>query len=196
MIKTSILRYAAIGMATVSMAGFAAASTVTFDHTGPDSNQEVVLHNSSNFDSTNLNVAAVGNFTGQGAASGDASAHQNTTVGGVGSGNAANVSTTSTVVGVNNGMGAGLSALAGWGAADPTVVTMSTTGPDSNNQVHVNNEHNVTVTNVNEAQVSNVTVQGAQSGNASASHNTTAGGVSTGSAANTSTTSTVVNFTN
>ena len=37
MIKTTMLRYAAVGMASVSMVGFAAASTVTLDTTGADS---------------------------------------------------------------------------------------------------------------------------------------------------------------
>jgi hypothetical protein len=36
--KASVLRYAAIGMASLSLAGFAAASTVDFTTTGPDSN--------------------------------------------------------------------------------------------------------------------------------------------------------------
>jgi hypothetical protein len=200
MIKTSVLRYAAIGMATLSMAGFAAASTVTYGTTGPDSVNSTELNNSTDVSSTNTNVLGVGNFNGQGAESGDVHAAKNTTVGGTlgaggsGSGNAMNTSNTSTGVVINNtgANAAALGALAGAG----DVVTMTTTGPDSTNTVTTNNNKTVTVSNTNVVEVQNTNLQGAKSGNVSAYKNTTVGGLSSGNAANSNTTSTSLTINN
>jgi hypothetical protein len=184
-------------MATVSMAGFAAASTVSFDTTGPDSVNKVKLNNSSNLTTTNVNAVGVANTNVQGAASGDVKAYKNTSVeGDVASGDASNSNAAVTDVTVSNSGACGcLTGLAGWAGAD-TDVDMSNTGPDSVNKVTVDNQHNVTVTNVNQAQVNNTNVQSAQTGNVSAVKNTTVGGLSSGSASNTNTTSTSVNFSN
>ncbi len=195
MTKTSVLRYAAIGMATLSLAGFAAASTVTFDTTGPDSNQEVVLNNSSHLSVDNDNNVGVANFNAQEAESGDVSAYKNTSVGGaVRSGDATNNNTTGTGVTINNG-GSALAGLGNWTPSD-TVVDFHLTGPDSNNEVTVDNNRSVHVNNDNNVEVYNVNLQSAESGDVKASKNTTVGGLSSGDAKNTSSTSTSVNVQN
>jgi hypothetical protein len=86
----------------------------------------------------------------------------------------------------NGGSGAAaLGALAGLNGSGDTTVHMTGTGPDSNNQVDVNNSKTVTVTNTNVVEVQNTNLQGATSGNVSAYKNTTAGGLSSGDASNT-----------
>jgi len=197
MIKTSVLRYAAIGMATVSLAGFAAASTITFDTTGADSNQQVVLNNGSHVHVDNDNHVGVANFNAQGATSGGVTADKNTSIsGGVGSGNASNANTTSTGVSVSNS-GAGMaSALGGWAPADVNV-TMHLTGADSTNKVTVDNNRSVSIDNDNNVQVMNLNLQSAKSGSVTANKNTTIGGsVMSGDASNTSTTTTSVSVSN
>src|SRR4051812_7238825 len=104
--KVSVLRYAAIGMASLSLAGFAAASTVSIGTTGADSSQVVKLHNNHSVDVSNLNLVGANNFNAQSADSGDVSAYKNTTVGaglvgagvGAASGDASNSNTTGTGV--------------------------------------------------------------------------------------------------
>jgi hypothetical protein len=198
MIKTSLLRYAAIGMATVSMAGFAAASTVQIGTTGADSNQQVRLNNSTDVSSLNDNNVGAANFNAQGAASGPVSANKNTSImGGVGSGAAVNNYATQTTANVTNGsMGAGLSADMGAGAADPVDVGLNLTGADSNNQVSVDNNRSIEMTNFNDVQVSNTNIQSAQSGPVSANKNTTVGGLASGPATNTGSTVTSLSISN
>lgn len=192
MTKTSLLRYAAIGMASVSLAGVAAASTVSFDTTGADSNQEVHIGNHSKLKTTNHNDVAVGNFNAQVAASGDVDAYKNTTVSGAsGSGDAMNENTTRTEVEVtNSGAGAGLASWFGQSAND--VVTIDNTGADSNQHVDINNTKTVEMTNVNSVEITNENVQAAKSGDVNASKNTTVGGLTSGDAHNSSSTTTSV----
>jgi hypothetical protein len=197
MIKTSVLRYAAIGMATISMAGFAAASTVGFDTTGPDSNNEVELSSHSRVSSDNTNVVGVSSFNAQGAETGDVHASKNTSVGGSnGSGDATNANSTGTNVSVSNtGSNAAVAALAGMGSANHTV-TFDTTGPESNNEVTIDDSRRVEVSNTNRVEVNNVNLQGAKSGDVSAYKNTTVGGLTSGDAHNTNTTTTSVSVSN
>jgi len=190
MIKTSLLRYAAIGMATVSMAGFAAASTVSFNDatTGPDSHASVSLSNSFKHSTTNVNEVGVGNYNGQGAASGSVDASKNTEVGAAnGSGDAKNTNSTETDVAVQNGGGAAVSALAGMGAGlgDQVSFNGATTGPDSKVNVDVKNSASVKVVNENVVQVENINEQTAVSGDVSAYKNTKVGGLKSGDATNT-----------
>lgn len=195
--KASVLRYAAIGMASLSMAGFAAASTVTVGQTGADSNNQVKLTNHSSFHSTNTNVLGVNNFNGQASSTGDVHATKNTTVSGAsGSGDASNDNNTSTDATVVNTPSAGsMGALAGMSVVDPTV-NIHDTGADSNNTVKVSNSNKVTTTNTNVVNVNNVNLQSAQSGNVNATKNTTVGGLTSGSASNSSTTSSTVTIHN
>jgi hypothetical protein len=198
--KASVLRYAAIGMASMSLAGFAAASTVTVGGTtGPDSVQKVHLNNTKTFTSTNTNAVGLGNTNFQGAASGNVSAYKNTQVGpaGSGSGAANNVNATQTNVAINNGSNAAaLAALAGLGGNGDVVSLSGVTGPDSYTSIHSNNETDVSLSNTNVVSVQNTNVQGAQSGNVHASKNTQVGGLTSGAASNTNTTSTSVQIGN
>jgi hypothetical protein len=136
-----------------------------------------------------LNATGVSNFNGQGSASGSVGAYENTSVdGAVGSGNASNMNTTTTNVGLTN-TGAGLGA----GVTDPSddSATLSgATGADSTNKVTVNNDNSWTSVNLNLTQVQNTNLQFSKSGRVSADKNTTVGGVTSGSAANTSSTTT------
>jgi hypothetical protein len=198
MIKTSLLRYAAIGKATVSMAGFAAASTVQIGTTGAASNQQVRLNNSTDVSSFNDNNVGAANFNAQGAASGSVSADKNTSLmGGVGSGAAINSYGTQTAATVTNGsMGAAMAGSMGAGAGDSVGVGLNLTGADSNNQVSVDNNRSIEMTNLNDVQVSNTNIQSAQSGNVSADKNTTVGGLTSGPATNTGSTVTTLNVSN
>jgi len=84
-------------MATISLAGFAAASTVNFDTTGADSQQIVELNNGSHSTISNHNNVGVANFNAQSAQSGRVEAEKNTSVSGnVGSGDASNMNSTNT----------------------------------------------------------------------------------------------------
>ena len=193
--KVSVLRYAAIGMATLSMAGFAAASSVDVNHTGPDSNNRVLLHNSLSESLRNNNRVGVGNVNFQGANSGDVQANSNTSVeGGANSGDASNGNSAVTHVTVDNsGSGFGLGSL----SAPSSDVTVSTTGPDSNNEVNISNKAKLSQTNNNSVEVLNLSFQGASSGDVQANHNTTvSGGVSSGDASNTNSSTTTVDVSN
>lgn len=196
MIKTSVLRYAAIGMATVSMAGFAAASTVEFDTTGPDSTNKVELESKSTVKNNNLNLVGVSSFNAQAAKTGHVSAEKNTSVDGSnGSGDAMNHNSTSTSATVSNtGSGEG-TALAGWAPSNHSV-NFDTTGPDSYNMVEISDSRKVEMNNTNVVEVSNANLQTAKSGNVSAYKNTTVGGLSSGDAENMNTTTTSVNVSN
>jgi len=196
--KTSVLRYAAIGMATLSMAGFAAASTVSVGTTGPDSSNHVYLNNAQNLKFHNNNNVGVANESLQGAGSGNVDAAKNTSVsgGGLSSGDARNSNDTRTTVTVNNtGAASALSHLAGMAAPDDHV-SLNLTGPDSDNKVSISNTQKVSVTNNNNVEVVNENLQWAKSGNVSAYKNTTVGGLSSGDATNTNATTTSVNVSN
>lgn len=70
----------------------------------------------------------------------------------------------------------------------------STTGPFSNNTCTVNNSSNVTVNNVNDAQIINNVNSRSNSGGNSASYNTLGGTIHTGNATNNTTVGTVANI--
>ncbi|MDB5178894.1 MAG: hypothetical protein JWN01_837 [Patescibacteria group bacterium] len=194
--KASVLRYAAIGMASLSLAGFAAASTVTVTGSGPESHNKVNLSNKLHVSSTNTNVLGVTNFSGQGAASGSVKSHENTNAGSATSGDATNNNTAITEATVSNtGAASGLGALAGMSGSD-TTVTLTGSGPHSNNKVDVDNSTKVKLTNTNIVQVDNVSLQSAKSGSVKASENTGAGNLTSGAASNTNTTTTTVGITN
>lgn len=80
-------------------------------------------------------------------------------------------------------------AFTGVASADSTV-TESTTGPNSNQMVEINNQTSVKTENVNEITITNTNVQSAQSGAVSASGNTAVGNLSSGDATNESVQST------
>jgi hypothetical protein len=111
-----------IGTATVGcgvalfLAGGALASDVSIDTTGPQSLQDIKLQNSNEFKSSNFNFTNVLNSNDQQASTGNVTADDNTTVGGLSSGNASNNNSTSTSIGIHNdGLGAGLPSNPGTG---------------------------------------------------------------------------------
>jgi hypothetical protein len=193
--KASVLRYAAIGMATLSMAGFAAASTVSLGTTGPDSYNRVDLSNSNRETTNTRNNVGVANFTAQAARSGDVDAHKNTSVEGpVYSGAAQNRSSVATDVSVSNpssSRGNGGSWLSGDNHVD-----LSYTGPESDNKVTIRNNNDTRVNTTNNVTVLNTTAQSAVSGDVHADRNTTVGGLSSGDATNDSNVTTSVNISN
>jgi|GEM_PF-922486 len=197
MTKTSVLRYAAIGLASVSLAGFAAASTGTITGpTGPQSNNNIKLHNSFNSTSFNLNGTGVSNVNGQGAASGNVTEADNTTVTGGGSGGTENNNTTSTTV-MNDNTGSN-PVLAGLSSMDPAddSASIGTTGPQSKNSVDISNKADVTNVDLNLTEVQNESLQSAQSGNVEIKDNTTASGGSSGPAENNNNTTTSISNSN
>jgi hypothetical protein len=193
--KASVLRYAAIGMATLSLTGFAAASTVSLGYTGPDSHNKVNLSNSNRETTTNRNNVGVANLTAQSADTGNVRAYKNTSVdGNVSSGPARNDSSVATNVAISNPSSSGGSG-GSWMSGDSNV-NLSYTGPESDNHVNVRNSNEVKVNNTNNVNVLNYTAQSASSGNVSAEKNTTVGGLSSGEASNTSNVTTSVNISN
>ena len=98
-----------IGTATISCSvvlalagGVALASDVSLDTTGPQSLQDVKIQNSNEFQSTNLNFTNVLNSNDQQASTGNVTADDNTTVGGLSSGNASNSNSTANTISINN----------------------------------------------------------------------------------------------
>jgi hypothetical protein len=90
------------GIALLPMGGALAADVNINGTTGPDSNQNVVINNTSQVDETNVNAVVVTNTNVQEAVTGDVTASNNTQVDGLGSGNATNSNGTATTVTVNN----------------------------------------------------------------------------------------------
>jgi hypothetical protein len=195
--KASVLRYAAIGMATLSLAGFAAASTVSIGTTGPDSDNHVSLHNSQKLRVNNLNAVGVTNFNAQSADTGDVHAAKNTEVSGAnGSGDASNSNATNTSVSLNNSSSSALLGALASGPVPDDHVTLNLTGPDSDNTVHISNTQSLKLNNNNLVNVENVNLQSATSGDVSAFKNTSVGGLSSGDAHNSNTTTTSVTISN
>jgi len=193
--KVSVLRYAAIGMATLSLAGFAAASTtVGVSTTGADSDNNVHVNNTLHSTLTNHNNAGVANLNLQGAGSGNVKADKNTSAGGdLSSGDASNTGSSDTTVSVSNKDSS-------FGGADLSApdsnVTIDKTGADSDNNVHISNSASMTQTNTNNVKVLNFSLQSAKSGNVNATKNTEVGGLSSGDATNDNTTTTDVEISN
>lgn len=194
MIKASVLRYAAIGMASVSLAGFAAASTVTVSNTGPHSHQTTKLTNKNDVTTKNTNKANVGNLNNQKSQTGNVSAHNNTSVDGdLASGAAGNTNTTTTDVLLSNTAANGSDP--SWLSGDSDV-SYDMTGPNSHQNTTITNSNSVKTTNTNTVNVLNASNQNAKSGNVNANNNTTVGGLMSGDATNTSDTSTTVSISN
>lgn len=193
--KASVLRYAAIGMATLSLAGFAAASTVSVGYTGPQSSNNVHLSNTSSDTSQNNNNVGAANINAQAAGSGNVNASDNTSVmGATGSGAASNSHTTTTSVDITNSGNGGLDTVAPLPSDDN--VTLNTTGPQSSNNVTSTNSSTVKTTNNNNVDVENFNEQEAVSGNVNAKDNTTVGGLTSGPASNVSNTTTDLTISN
>jgi hypothetical protein len=196
MIKTNLLRYGAIGVATLGFVGVAAASTASITGpTGPHSHNSVTVNNGMNVKVTNRNTTGVLNFNAQGASTGDVSAKENTTVDDLSSGSASNSNSTATDVTIDNS-GSSSCGCTGFGSGDNDASITGPTGPNSTNTVKINNDNKLTISNTNKTDVYNVNLQWAQSGDVKANDNTTVGGLSSGDASNDNTTTTSVSVTN
>jgi hypothetical protein len=91
---------------------------------------------------------------------------------------------------------AGIFSLALVGAAAADDATLDTTGPNSNNQITIDNSVTVEQTNKNNVQVDNVNLQEASSGDVAANNNTTTGDLGSGAASNNSSATTTVSINN
>src|SRR6266566_6228305 len=90
-LKRLIGSAAAAGVMALAITGSAVAADVTVGTTGPDSNQEVNVQNTSKVETTNDNNVQVVNVSSQKATTADVLAENNTSVGGaLGSGAASN----------------------------------------------------------------------------------------------------------
>ncbi|HEY6736409.1 MAG TPA: hypothetical protein VI322_01705 [Candidatus Saccharimonadia bacterium] len=185
-------RYAAIAIASLSLSGVALADTSAMAY-GPDSSNYIKQSSRTNVSETNLNPVLVDNSNRQWAESGSVSARGNTWVGGLMSGDATNLNHTSTAVNIDNGGGAAWAPMA-WPRSG--VIEANAVGPDSQNFIHENNDVNVRRMNVNFVNVDNTNNQYARSGDVSASHNTSVGGLSSGDAMNSNRTGTSVSISN
>jgi hypothetical protein len=149
--------------------------------TGPDSNNRITFNNSNRFTSTTRNNVAVANVNNQVATSGDVSAYRNTSVDGVGgSGNAYNSNSANNDVSITNSTPAS----SGWNGTDRSA-SISTTGPDSNNQIRFNDSSTTNVTTTNNVSAVNYSNQVAHTGDVNVSGNTyVSGSGGSGDAAN------------
>jgi hypothetical protein len=87
---------------TAAFAGTALADSANINTTGPDSTNKITVDNSSSVSVDNDNTVKITNVNLQSAQSGDVKANDNTSVGGLGSGNASNSNDTATSVSINN----------------------------------------------------------------------------------------------
>jgi hypothetical protein len=141
--------------------------------TGPDSYNRISFNNSDRFTSTTRNNVAVANVNNQFASSGDVNHYRNTKVDGVGgSGNAYNSNSASNDVSISNSTPSG----GNWGGSSPSA-SISTTGPDSNNQIRYNNSSATNVTTTNNVTAVNYNNQVASTGDVNVSGNTYVSGV-------------------
>ncbi|HEY2003603.1 MAG TPA: hypothetical protein VGH44_00620 [Candidatus Saccharimonadia bacterium] len=90
------------GLMLASAGSALADSTVGIDTTGPNSTNDVTVDNSMSVTTTNTNNVRVVNANLQQAQTGNVAANDNTTVGGLGSGNASNQNAAETSVSINN----------------------------------------------------------------------------------------------
>jgi hypothetical protein len=174
------------------VAGVAGASPMVTGN-GNNATSDVVQTAEWNKDVDNNTAVEAENNNPQDAVSGAAVADDNTDAGNVGTGTAANASTTNGSVLVdyssaNDGVFGGGSGAAE-GLADVASPEISDNGNGSENTVTQHATVNHTATNNSAVTVTNNNTQAATSGDATATNNNTAGAVTTGAASNTSTTS-------
>lgn len=180
---------ATVASSLALVAGFAGAAgaSPSIDTTGPGSENRISQRDYTRTRVTNNNHVDLTNNNPQEAESGEAEAERNTTVDGVWSGHASNNSTMNATVRVDNsGSSSDARSAGGRGGADVSDASISTTGPGSENVISARNTVKTTVSNNNWVTVTNNNEQTAESGEASAEHNTTVGDVSSGDATNTS----------
>lgn len=198
------LRFVAVAVLGLSMTSGVASATSgmggsgSIDTTGPNSYNEVRTDIDRDVRVRNRNQVSVDNTTDQFAQSGTAVVSTNTTAGDAWTGDATNDNWTGAQVRVNNSpssqaaLDCGCESMAsGMGGG-----SIETTGPNSENIIDFDYDSDVRVTNRNNVQLNNDTVQTAVTGDATVTNNTTAGSAVTGDATNVNTTDFMVEITN
>jgi hypothetical protein len=163
-------------------------------NTGPDSNNSLDSSANNNTLLNNQNGLSITNLGGQQAASGDAIVSGNTTGGSATSGNAVNQTMlTNSLQSTSNALGSNAVTFVaningdvnGDLLFDPaTLGAVQNTGPSSVNTTAADANNNLTVNNSTGAAIVNNIDQGAQTGDATVSDNTTGGNATSGNAEN------------
>ncbi len=201
MTKLKMLRISAAiatGVSLSTAVGMVGASAGTIDTTGPDSHNTVKFTTLSEVKLKNNNNLNLSNATGQDAYSGNAKVKHNTTGGDAASGDAKNANSVAADVSVTNSNPAscGCASAAAAPALALAGTSITNTGPDSKNEVKVENTSKVKVTNNNNVNLTNTTSQSAYSGNAEVKGNTTGGNATSGGAMNTNSAAFTVTISN
>jgi len=190
MIKKIILSSGTIVATLALTSGMALASSIS--NTGKGSVNSIGTNNINLCTGVNNNNSVLNTVTGQQAKSGNAKVTNNTAGGSATSGTVANQNTTGLAVTVANSSACGNFV--------PTVVgddsSISATGNKSVNVISSTNVASVTAVNNNNTWVNTVTLQGAQSGDATVSGNTGSGDALSGNVLNTNGTTVILNVTN
>lgn len=190
---------ASLGL-VAGLSGFAGAtsgSTGSIKYTGAHSYNAVRSHKTTSVKVKNDNDLHVTNTNKQYAHTGDADVWGNTRVGDVSTGNARNTNRTNISATVDNSASsanwAGVVHHSGGSGATGTI---HDTGYDSTNVVTSKETTRVNVNNDNDIRITNNNTQTATSGDATVSHNTRVGSVTTGDATNTNDTTIRVDVSN
>jgi len=189
--KTSILRYASIGMATLGLGlGVAAADggTVSIGGTSNNTNNGVHLKSSNSTKWTDNSKVGVKNDNRQSASSGDVNGSDAASLGNATSGNASLTSSTSTSVTGSSMSGMG----SGTGSSSPANVTINGTFNNGNNKVTVNDKNTTTYTDNSQVNVTNSNCQNSSTGSVSLTDVASGGNLTSGSASASNTTTTTI----
>lgn len=185
---------AAVTILGLGVPGIVGAASNIGGTTGPNSTNIVKTKSSNSWNTDVHNNVGATLSTTQNAASGKASAKDNTSTGDVSTGDASNAKHVDATIAVDN---SGSTPAADMSTGSDLGGTISgTTGPDSVNKIEESSKNTVKVKTTNTVTFTDVVSQTAKTGNASVTHNTTGGDASTGNAANTSTTTLDLSVTN
>jgi nucleoporin NUP1 len=180
----------------VGMSAFAGATSGNFTNSGDDNTNTATTTTTTHTTLHNNNNAGVFNLNAQGAESGKAVVHGNSSDGSATTGDASNASNTSTSITVSN-TNSNSAALMGSAVVAPdTSATVMNSGDHNLNTVSTTTTTTTNVTNNNNVGVVNLNLQGASSGNAIVHGNSSTGSATTGDVSNTSSTSTSINVSN
>lgn len=172
------------GAAHATSEGGSGNHQATIHLTGPSSTNSIRLDNGSHNSSVASNHVQAQNLSQQAARTGEVELSHNTNAGGNGgSGDAVNQNDTSNNVAIHN-MSAGSQGQMSTGGSN--TASISLTGPDSTNQIKFNDHHSTSQATQNVVSTTNASSQSASSGDVTLSHNTVAGGASSGDAYNNS----------
>jgi hypothetical protein len=155
----------------------------SISNTGPGSTNKVSSHSSYEQRVTNKNNIGLTNSNTQHAGSGTVTVRHNTTAGDATSGDAANSTSLSAGVSVDNSASSSAMSLSGSGSGSMDG-SINQTGPDSHNTITNSSEVTNTVANTNTVAVHNTSNQTATTGSVTVSGNTTGGSATSGNASN------------